>query len=187
MLKNVREAILKEYNHKCAICASESPPHVHHIDENPDNNDLVNLIPLCPNCHLGDQHNPTRKIDILKLSIFRVYKDPYILKPQFEPIFSRLKFLDLLEIESIPASDCTIKAEELVDFVSFLEMGGFYSKKLGELIQKSVYVGGFDIHADNSVLDRKLDKEYIEKLKNNREEAKKLVIELLRYQDWNKK
>ena len=25
---------------------------VHHIDENPENNDLENLIPLCASCHL---------------------------------------------------------------------------------------------------------------------------------------
>ena len=44
----------------CARCGkdcrhsknSESVLQVHHIDENPGNNDLENLIPLCAACHL---------------------------------------------------------------------------------------------------------------------------------------
>ena len=44
----------------CARCGkdcrnsitSESILQVHHIDENPGNNDLENLIPLCATCHL---------------------------------------------------------------------------------------------------------------------------------------
>ena len=44
----------------CARCGkdcrnsitSESVLQVHHIDENPGNNDLENLIPLCSVCHL---------------------------------------------------------------------------------------------------------------------------------------
>jgi 5-methylcytosine-specific restriction endonuclease McrA len=54
----LREAVLKSYNHRCAICGSDHPQ-IHHIDENPGNNDELNLLPLCPNCHLTDQHNPT--------------------------------------------------------------------------------------------------------------------------------
>ena len=48
------------FNHHCARCGLEcSRPkgsreflQVHHIDENPGNNDLENLIPLCARCHL---------------------------------------------------------------------------------------------------------------------------------------
>ena len=44
----------------CARCGkdcrnsknAESVLQVHHIDENPGNNDLENLIPLCASCHL---------------------------------------------------------------------------------------------------------------------------------------
>jgi predicted restriction endonuclease len=65
-----KSLVLKEFNYKCAICGKERPQ-VHHIDENPSNNDLLNLIPLCPNCHLIDQHNPTIPVDIEKLKLFR--------------------------------------------------------------------------------------------------------------------
>ena len=91
--KPIREAVLKEFNHKCAICAKERPQ-VHHIDEDPSNNDRLNLIPLCPNCHLIDQHNPTAPMDAEKLRLFREFKDPTILKPQFHPLFKRMKFLN---------------------------------------------------------------------------------------------
>lgn len=85
--------VLKEFNHRCAKCGADNP-HLHHIDENPSNNDALNLIPLCPNCHLIDQHDPTRLIEPGKLRLFRVYKDPTILKPQFHPLYSRLRFFE---------------------------------------------------------------------------------------------
>lgn len=42
------------YPHKCAICGwneDERILEVHHIDENHDNNELNNLMILCPICH----------------------------------------------------------------------------------------------------------------------------------------
>ncbi|MDQ3011542.1 MAG: HNH endonuclease, partial [Acidobacteriota bacterium] len=78
--------MLKEFNYRCAICAIDNPQ-LHHIDETPSNNDPMNLVPLCPNCHLIDQHNPTRTLDPIKLSLFRKFKDPFILKSQFDPLF----------------------------------------------------------------------------------------------------
>ena len=52
--KNYREKALREYPHKCAICGWEEDIdilEVHHINENRDNNELNNLIILCPICH----------------------------------------------------------------------------------------------------------------------------------------
>ena len=48
------------FNHHCARCGQncrnarsrEEQLQVHHIDENPANNDPENLIPLCARCHL---------------------------------------------------------------------------------------------------------------------------------------
>ena len=48
------------FNHHCARCGRDSlrprnsreQLQVHHIDENPGNNDIENLIPLCAVCHL---------------------------------------------------------------------------------------------------------------------------------------
>jgi hypothetical protein len=48
------KAILqKEIKSMCPICTNEDVEHfhIHHIDENPINNELSNLLMLCPNCH----------------------------------------------------------------------------------------------------------------------------------------
>jgi hypothetical protein len=44
--KPIRDRVLKEYHHRCAI-RGEDNPQLHHIDEDPSNNDPLNLIPLC--------------------------------------------------------------------------------------------------------------------------------------------
>ena len=52
------------FNYHCAKCGSdyrhqEGPDpwlQVHHIDENPQNNEITNLIPLCAPCHLRIEH-----------------------------------------------------------------------------------------------------------------------------------
>jgi hypothetical protein len=48
ILRPIKDSVLREFNHRCAICGKERPQ-IHHIDENPANNDPLNLIPLCPN------------------------------------------------------------------------------------------------------------------------------------------
>ena len=73
-----RDAVLKEFNHLCAVCGGIGPQ-VHHVDEDNSNNVVENLLPLCPNCHLRDQHNPTRRHAVEKLQLFRKYKDPFSL------------------------------------------------------------------------------------------------------------
>jgi len=39
------------WDQKCAVCGFDEIVSVHHIDENHSNNDVSNLIPLCPNHH----------------------------------------------------------------------------------------------------------------------------------------
>ena len=51
---NYRRNAFNIYPHNCAICGyneDERILEVHHIDENRNNNDINNLIILCPNCH----------------------------------------------------------------------------------------------------------------------------------------
>ena len=42
---------LQHWKHECVICGFDKIVAIHHIDENHDNNDPQNLIPLCPNHH----------------------------------------------------------------------------------------------------------------------------------------
>lgn len=39
------------HKHECIICGENRIIDVHHFDENKNNNDPSNLIPLCPNHH----------------------------------------------------------------------------------------------------------------------------------------
>src|SRR6185436_5887832 len=109
-----RQEVLSEFNHRCAICGADRP-HLHHIDEDPTNNEPLNLVPLCPNCHLIDQHNPTAQVDTKKLRLFREFKDPTILKPQFDPLFRRYSFLEQIP-ETKPVRELQDSVSELIKF-----------------------------------------------------------------------
>lgn len=52
-LSKVRAILQKEINSKCPNCENADVGHfeIHHIDENPENNQIENLILLCPICH----------------------------------------------------------------------------------------------------------------------------------------
>ncbi len=101
--KAVRDKVLKEYNHDCAMCGKDRPE-IHHLDEDPSNNDPLNLIPLCANCHT-QQHNPTTALGVEWLSFFRRYNHQAILKPQFRPLLKRLGFFESVETASSDAID----------------------------------------------------------------------------------
>jgi hypothetical protein len=123
----IKDRVLAEYRHRCAICG-EDRPQLHHIDENPDNNDPQNLLPLCPNCHLTDQHDPTAPVDPLKLRLFRQFKDPAILTPQFHPLFRRFAYL-LTLTDTSDLSEAEAAQVDLIGFIKSLERGAYYHVK----------------------------------------------------------
>lgn len=180
--KAIRDAVLKEFNHRCAICGTDRPQ-VHHIDENPSNNGLLNLIPLCPNCHLVDQHNPTLSTDAEKLRLFREFKDPTILKPQFHPLFGRMKFLGLVQSDS-NANELYGRSQELIEFVAALEMGSFYSRKIKELIGRPKLISVADGDERDKARETHVANEYRKQLCSAKEQVYWLIVELLRFQKW---
>lgn len=186
--KALKETVLNEYNHRCAICGADRPQ-LHHIDEENSNTVADNLLPLCPNCHLTDQHNPYTKIDIGILKLFRKFKDPAILKPQFSPIYSRLKFVIEIEDYHNNYKQLCKDANELIAIVNEFEMGNFYSNKLKELIEP-IYRGFSASYSSSKSATYKFVsnndpyEEYIQKITLNRDEAIFLIIEMLKYQTW---
>lgn len=72
-IHSYRDRAFQEYEHKCSVCGwneDENILEVHHIDENRNNNDINNLIILCPICHrkltnhlyeLVDRHTIVKK------------------------------------------------------------------------------------------------------------------------------
>ncbi len=182
--QKISDKVLSEFNHRCARCGADNP-HLHHIDENPSNNDPLNLIPLCPNCHLIDQHNPTRFIEPGKLRLFRVYKDPTILKPQFHSVFTRMQFLESQEGE-FQIEELEQKAIELAEFVLTLKKGEFFGAHIGraiipqDLIIRNTTVPRFknDAHKMQRAV------EYFQHLQNTKEQVYAWIIEALRFQNW---
>ena len=177
--------VLREFNHRCALCGAYNPQ-LHHIDEDPSNNDPENLLPLCPNGHLTDLHNPTAKLDQRKLGLFRQYKDPTILSPQFEALFQRLRFLDDVRDDS-PVKELRGKATELVAFVRALQMGGFYAKQIESLVKEPARFYVHDLDGPDLEHKRKVrrnQQEYRERLRQERHQVYELAVEMLRFQSW---
>lgn len=183
--KLAREQVLAEFNHRCAICGTDRPQ-IHHIDENPANNQLHNLLPLCPNCHLVDQHNPTAPVDPAKLGLFRQYKDPVILSPQFHPLFLRPAYL--LRVDDTSTFDTLAASSiELVAFISALKMGGFYHTRIAELVAYSERSPWMPTHprvVTRAEMERRR-RAFKDQLLANCGRAIDLVIEMLRYQEWS--
>lgn len=181
----VRENVLREFSHRCAVCGA-TEPQIDHIDENPANNDPLNLLPLCPNCHLRDKHNPTAQHSPDKLMLFRKYKDPAILDPRFHPLFERAQFLSIHEIKS-SLEEFSARIGELLQFVCALQMGEFYERQLHALFGEPppaflLYMAGRA--KGQAEVDRQVG-EYVSRCRNSRSEVMRLLVELLRYQDWS--
>ena len=179
--------VLKEYNHRCAICGVDRPQ-IHHIDEDPSNQDPLNLLPLCPNCHLSDQHNPTARPDPRLLALFRKYKDPTILSPQFLPLFKRLMFLENVQGQSL--EELTKLVSELLAFVAELEMGSFYAREMDTLLTAAA---DYPLSEGGESPERQGERErawlqrqmaYWHQLNNAKPKVLDLAVELLRYQSW---
>lgn len=185
--QKIRYSLLDEYDHRCAVCGGDRP-HIHHIDEDASNNNPLNLLPLCPNCHLRDQHNPTRKIEVQKLKLFRFYKDPAILKPQFHPIYVRLLFLDTVNLGQDEVDELEDQANELIEIIQAMEMGEFYATRLIELIGplRRAFIMSLGSGTDPRYEQQRRDanRDYRQHLVANRDSARALIVELLRYQGW---
>ena len=190
--KTVSDGVLREYNHRCARCGTDRPQ-LHHIDEDPSNNDKLNLIPLCPNCHLTNQHNPTSAIDPGVLRFFRQHKDPAILKPQFYPLFKRMKFMDDVQGDT-NVEVLNAQAAELTSFVKMLEMGEFYSQRISSLICPVgflippflVHTGKLSQAEEHRIQVENADRhqKYRDKVTSGRGGVHELVAELLHFQKW---
>ena len=160
----IKNAVLKEYHHKCAFCHANPPaPELHHIDEDPSNHVPLNLLPLCPNCH-------SLKLNPRILSVFRKFKRHEILSPEFEQLFDKAALiLDLATMDYFP--DCFGPGEDLVAFVRQLKKGKYYAPKLDKLIR--------DTEQDDLTLQE------VEEFERNRREAiLELIVELLPHQGW---
>ena len=181
---SANERVLKEFNHLCAICGAVKPQ-VHHIDENPANNEPLNLLPLCPNHHLSDAHDPTRPIDPLLLLLFRQHKDPLILSSRFEPIFRRFTPM-LLVSDDEDLGDLYRNIRDLADFVRHLKMGKYYANIIDRLIHDIEELAHDPIHEDNLMFGGMVDGAIVKIIRQETPKLVRLLVEQIRYQDWPK-
>lgn len=185
--KQTREAVLREFNHRCALCGADRP-HLHHIDQNPSNSDAANLIPLCATCHLTDQHDASNAVPEGKLRFFRVHKHRLILRPQFNSVWRRMEFLwSVSDAESGRALE--ERAEELASLVSHLSMGPFFAERVMRLLRapstgRMLVVGDPVSEARYDAEVREDERNYRDQLRRARPEVEALIVELLDHQTW---
>jgi hypothetical protein len=182
--KTIRDQVLKEYAHRCAMCGTDRPE-IHHIDEDPSNNHELNLIPLCPNCHTNVVHTPFDAVEVRKLQLFRKYRHQLILAPQFHPIFTRLVFLDDVGAGA--------NWENLrIRIVKAQEKGDFYGGEISRLLAFHPFNASFSIPFGGSVPKWYVDEKnkerpkYIEQVCQARERVYDLIIEMLAFQNWKR-
>lgn len=192
--KATRESVMGEFSYRCALCGTDDPQ-LHHIDEDPSNNEEMNLIPLCPNCHLTDQHDPTKQIDEEILQLFRRHRDPTILSSQFSVLYKRAR--PFLRPEDYDYEEKKDAVNTFLSFVSSLEHGDHYNGELSALITKGgVSLGTLYLdpprtpsekerrEKEREEREKKRRSQYNEKLRSNTDEVEGLIIELLKFQDW---
>lgn len=71
------EICFKKYPHKCCICGEENVVAVHHYDGNHFNNEISNLIPLCPTHHT---YMHTKKLRTIIQNKVDEYRNNFIKK-----------------------------------------------------------------------------------------------------------
>lgn len=185
--KATQDSVLKEYSHSCAVCGARDPQ-LHHINNDPSNNDRLNLIPLCPNHHLNGQHRSHYAIHPERLLLFRIYKHLGILAPQFTPLFNRMRFLD--DTSDGANVDKLIEAgKDLCELVAAHVMGDFYAKQLQRKLPFRPSPETYP-HPDSTYEIafyaelKELNQEYLSELRKVRDEVHSIVIEMLWYQPW---
>lgn len=77
-LAKVRATLQKEIQSQCPFCENDEVGHfeIHHIDEDPSNNDTANLLLLCPICHSKITKGDISMADTYKKKISLVTGDP---------------------------------------------------------------------------------------------------------------
>jgi hypothetical protein len=161
------------------------------VREDRTNNEELNLLPLCPSCHLTDLHDPTAPVDRLKLRLFREYRDISILAPEFHPIFRRLRFV--LDPESLQSVDeAHTQVTDLIAFLHQFDKGQYYHVQVNELLTVRPYrewVASLD-EPDGAHAARKRDHDERELARFKRAVAEQrakvmgFVVEMLTYQPW---
>ena len=124
--------------------------------------------------------------------MLREFKDPTVLKPQFEPLFARYSLVFEQDASSHHGLFSLLDAiDDFFRFVGVLRMGAYYSdalmravgpiERLNELKPESTDAGTFTRHRMECMV---LTDRIRDQLRVARIDVRHLVVEMLRYQDW---
>ena len=96
----VRAELQKEINSNCPFCSNDDVGHfeIHHIDENPSNHEMTNLILLCRICHSKITKGDIVQSDVYKKKI-HLLTNP---KPESQP---KSKTINLNNINNAVVGD----------------------------------------------------------------------------------
>jgi hypothetical protein len=80
-VNKIRAELQKEISSNCPFCDSTEVGHfeIHHMDENPINNDTGNLLLVCPTCHSKITKDDIKQVDVFRKKI-ELLKAPEINK-----------------------------------------------------------------------------------------------------------
>jgi hypothetical protein len=73
--EKTQDEIIFKCNNRCCICQTPFI-HIHHIDEDPSNNDIDNLAPICPNCH-SQAHSSSKLTKNLTAPRVKILRDKW--------------------------------------------------------------------------------------------------------------
>ena len=78
----IRAELQQQVGSTCPFCDNTDVGHfeIHHINENPANNEISNLLLLCPNCHSKITKGDIGHVEVLKKKILLMH-NPIIAKP----------------------------------------------------------------------------------------------------------
>jgi hypothetical protein len=117
--------------------------------------------------------------------LFREYKDPAILKPQFKPIHDRMFYV--CSFSTLSCFEIEEAQRELTDFIASLEMGTCYEGKIWSVNPVDVHFT--IVNPEGNEYERTVseqDAKCHQTIAVNAKKVESLVIELLRYQEWGR-
>lgn len=90
IIQKAKSLLQKEISSICPFCGNEDVDHFqfHHIDENPENNDMLNLFMLCPICHSKITKGDITREDVerKKRDISTNQKDVFLFFQEIAPL-----------------------------------------------------------------------------------------------------
>jgi len=149
--QKIQDKILTSAQHRCCICGN-SDVQLHHIDGNPNNNDIGNLAVLCPTHHAMVHGNLTKRITPSQLRLYMVRHLSNIEKYGESIGEFQRNFID--SIRTLRAEEAMDRFFDLpVEIISFI----YENKQDFEIINKEQKKHLLELYKSLSKVIRKFD------------------------------